>query len=240
MKAPRRLVDENELFAELVDDAHRREPPPEVLKSLLDVLESPAASAIAPARVQVGLRPHGLWLAIAGAGVIALLSFIALERPHERPAATASSDVVTEPPARTPASAIAEPAAEAVPSIAIADLPDSKAARAPARPRAAKAASAPTSSGRPSMRREVELIARARAALTKGDAEACLATLALRDAEFHDGQFGPEAEVMRIEATQARGDRARARTLAHAFLAKSPDSAYAGRVRSLLAAMESK
>ena len=45
---------------------------------------------------------------------------------------------------------------------------------------------------------------------------------------------------MRIEATQARGDCAGARTLAHAFLAKSPHSAYAGRVRSLLAAMESE
>ena len=177
MKAPRRLVEENELFAKLVDDAQRREPPPEALKSLLDLLESPAALASAPARVRLGLRPPGLrlWFAIAGAGVIASLSFVATERPHERPAATANSDAVTEPPARAPASPIAEPAAEAVPSIAIEDLPDSKGASAPARPRAAKAASASTSSGRPSMRREVELIARARAALTKGDAEACLA-----------------------------------------------------------------
>ena len=48
----------------------------------------------------------------------------------------------------------------------------------------------------------------------------------------------PEAAVMKIEATHANGDRAGARTLARAFLAKSPESPYAARIRSLLATLE--
>ena len=43
---------------------------------------------------------------------------------------------------------------------------------------------------------------------------------------------------MRIEALIARGDTARARSLGEAFLAESPNSPYANRIRTLLARIQ--
>jgi len=240
VKAPRRLLEENELFAKLVDDARRREPPPGALETLLDALESPAGAASSPKGVPFGVRLSApwLWLAIAGASGLALLSFVATERRQDPGGGAAPAIPAVESPA---APATAEPTGDAVPSIAIEDLPDSKEAaprssRRTAPPSTALAPS-PASSAKPSAPREIELIARAREELTRGDAEACLATIAMHDARFPKGQFTPEAQVMRIEATRARGDRAGARTLARAFLAEHPESPYAGRIRSLLASM---
>jgi Outer membrane lipoprotein len=239
VKAPRRLLEENELFAKLVDDARRREPPPGALESLLDVVESPVDAASAQARARLGVRLSApwLWFAIAGASGLALVSFVATEGRHDPTRGAETAIPAVEPPA---APAIAQPAGDDVPSIAIEDLPDSKQAapRSSRRTGPAPPSPPPSPSAKPSAPREIELIARAREELTKGDAEACLATIAIHDAQFPKGQFTPEAQVMRIEATKARGDRAGARTLARAFLSDYPESPSAGRIRSLLARME--
>ncbi|MDF2698443.1 MAG: hypothetical protein K0S65_6827 [Labilithrix sp.] len=92
----------------------------------------------------------------------------------------------------------------------------------------------------PSGRREIELIIAAREALTRLETDRCLAAVGAYEAEFPSGQFTLEAKVMRVEATGARGDLARARVLARDFLAKNPSSLYEERVRSLLASLEAR
>ena len=244
MRGPRRLIEENELFASLVDDAQKREPSPEALNKLLDVVDAPAAPAGGAARARLRLPDPWIGLALVGAGARAVLAYNTFDRSHESPSvvAMAPSNARAEGEARV--AAPTEHAPEAVPSLSISDLPDSKdtPARvrpAPARPAVTSASTAAaTPAARPAAGRELELIAQAREALTKGDARACLAAIAQHDAEFPDGQFMPEAAVMKIEATHASGDRAGARTLARAFLARSPESPYAARIRSLLATLE--
>lgn len=81
---------------------------------------------------------------------------------------------------------------------------------------------------------ELALVESARASLAKGDAAACLTQLERYDRQVHGGVFSHEVAVMRIEALIARGEATRARALGKAFLAESPASAYADRIRSLL------
>ncbi|MBX3210534.1 MAG: hypothetical protein KF850_00720 [Labilithrix sp.] len=235
MKVPRRLVEESELFATLVADAERREPPPEALRGLLRRLET--RPAVATASATAG-RAKWVRAAIAGAGGVVLLGAFTAELlsgseplPVAPPEPTAPAPRHAAPAAPIPRTA-SEPA-NAVPSVSIDDLPDSKTA-APRRRSAAAAPIAP--SAVPSVRREIELVAQAREALARGDARACLAAVDLHAREFPDGQFALEANVMRIEATLANGERARARALALEYLARSPGSPYEGRVRSLAAA----
>lgn len=243
MKEPRRLIEQDELVATLVDDAQSREPDPRALQKLLDVLDSPAATASAPARARVRAPDPWIYLALVGAGALALLGYGALDRRSVETAPVVAAPSANAAPLAT---GITSPAPEAVPSLSIADLPDVKDDPSRGHPlpgrspvaRSSTSASRSAQAAMPSKGRELELITRAREALTKGDTRECLATIALHDAEFPDGQFTPEAAVMRIEATQVSGDRARARSLARAFLAKSPDSPYAARIRSLLASLE--
>ena len=152
---------------------------------------------------------------------------------------------VTAPPA--------SPLLEApVASVSVDDLPSSLAApdtkdvapppRTRFAPPSAPASSAvrPSESHARSVRRELELIALARAALTNGDVRACLAALDLHDREFPAGQFALEAKVMRIEAAFAAGDRNGARSLARDYLAANPSSPYDARIRSLLSSLEDR
>ena len=143
------------------------------------------------------------------------------------------------------------PLAEATASMRVEDLPvapppmvrptDERGANV----RVASASSAPSSvtstadrsakvSAASSFQEQLALLEAARSALARGDSEGCLRTLDRYDERFRNGLFSDEIAVMRIEALAARGDRARARALGDAFLARSPDSAYASRVRSIL------
>ena len=85
---------------------------------------------------------------------------------------------------------------------------------------------------------ELALVESARTALAKGDASGCLARLDEYDRRVQKGTFEREVAVMRIEALIARGDTARARSLGEAFLAESPNSPYANRIRTLLARIQ--
>ena len=82
---------------------------------------------------------------------------------------------------------------------------------------------------------ELALVESARTSLAKGDPAACLAQLDHYQQTVRGGVFEREVAVMRIEALVARGETARARSLAEAFLARSPESPYSNRIRSLLA-----
>jgi hypothetical protein len=87
----------------------------------------------------------------------------------------------------------------------------------------------------PSLSDEVKELDRARAALNSGDASRAIEALDQHDKQFGTALLGPEAMVLRIEALSARGDKNGAAALANQFLAVYPHSAYASRVRSLLA-----
>lgn len=232
----RRLVEESSLFASFVEDAKRREPPPEALRGLLRTLESRPAAADPPA-----LRGRLARIAIAGAGGVALLGVVTSQLwPRSAPPAEPPPEINVSPTSE--AAPPAQPTANGVPSIAVDDLPDSKAAAPRARsPQGAPPSVAqPTPSARPSARREIELVAEAREALSRGDARACLDAVERHRREFPAGQLTLEMKVMQIEATLASGDRAGARALAQDYLAKNPGSAYEARVRSLAASTEAR
>lgn len=55
---------------------------------------------------------------------------------------------------------------------------------------------------------------------------------------FPSGVLTPESQVLRVEALARKGDRANATRLGEAFLARTPQSALAARVRSLLLSMQ--
>jgi hypothetical protein len=82
---------------------------------------------------------------------------------------------------------------------------------------------------------ELALVESARTSLAKGDTAACLAQLDRYEHRVRGGVFEREVAVMRIEALATRGDTTRAQSLGKAFLAQSPESPYANRIRSLLA-----
>ena len=103
MKVPRRLVEESELFATLVADAERREPPPEALRGLLRRLET--RPAVATASATAG-RAKWVRAAIAGAGGVVLLGAFTAEL------LTGSEPLPVAPPEPTaPAPRHAAPAA---------------------------------------------------------------------------------------------------------------------------------
>jgi len=88
------------------------------------------------------------------------------------------------------------------------------------------AASVPSSSSKApratSLFDEQRIIESARAAVSRGDAQGALATLDGYTRSNPQGQFGPEALALRIEALSARGDLARARSLAADFRQRYP------------------
>ncbi len=233
MTGPRRLREESDLFASLVADAKRQAPPPDALRTLHRTLEQRP-------RAKVATRGRWTRTVIAGAGGIALLGALTANLwPRHEPvpaappiAATSSARVEIAPPT--------EPITHAVPSMAVDDLPDSKVMASP-RPRSLPTPSPsaqPVVSAKP--RREIDLVAEARAALSRGDARGCLAAVDRHEQEFPAGQLALEMKVMRIEATLASGDRAGARALAQEYLAKHSGSAYDTRVRSLAASTEER
>jgi hypothetical protein len=69
------------------------------------------------------------------------------------------------------------------------------------------------------LRRELELIQRARSTLAAGDGSRCLVVLDEYAREFPSGQFAVETRVLRIEALARIGGRAQARRVAEAVLA---------------------
>lgn len=162
----------------------------------------------------------------------------------EAPAAKPSAPVA---PAEVPAPlAPAPPASERGP-VRVDDLPPAPAreeaeasppagALPRARPPRASAAAPATSA----FHAELALVETARASLARGDSEACLRALRRHQARFPAGVFAEEARVMRIEALVARGDHDRAGELGEAFLTERPNSAYAARVRSILASSDSQ
>jgi outer membrane lipoprotein YfiO len=141
------------------------------------------------------------------------------------------------PAANTPSAvddAAKEPvstAIEAPPTVASPAVIATVAAPIAEAPRPRAASPSPASSA---LAEEIAALDGAREALASGDASRALRALDARDRAFPRGALGPEAMVLRIEALALRGDRATATRLAEAFLAASPRSPHASRIRTLL------
>lgn len=239
MRAPRRLVEDSELFAKLVADMKRRRPPMQPLEALLDVIDAMPEDAAAEAEAEAATARSGVrkWIFLVGAGfliptgvgILMAASNASGARERANPAAdtSASAPVVADP----------SPAREVL-SVSVDDLPDvsppvasSTHNTAPRAVRSSTSTSAPVQS-------EVEIIVAARRALTSGDTNRCLSLVALHEREFPNGQYALEANVMRIEATASAGDKAGAAAMARRLLDQQPDNPYRGRLRSLLTRLE--
>jgi hypothetical protein len=98
-------------------------------------------------------------------------------------------------------------------------------------------ARAPSVRSQPDISLEISALDAARSALRSGRTGEALAALDRYDAGYAKaGSLRVEATALRIEALLRSGKRARATSLANAFLARNPKSPYAARVRALIAA----
>ncbi len=84
------------------------------------------------------------------------------------------------------------------------------------------------------LQQQMALLDRARDQLQSNHAAEALRALDAYDARFAKGGLAQEAEVLRMQALFANGDRAAASALARQFLAANPTSSHADIVRSLL------
>lgn len=111
---------------------------------------------------------------------------------------------------------------------------ESSAANVPrAASRSAPAASNAPASGR--LGREVALIDGARQALSDGNAGQALAALDTYGALDRTETLDREAQILRIEALDVKGERERAVSLAQAYLQTYPSDPHAPRLRTLIA-----
>lgn len=236
MTEPTRLTEEagtDDLESALLRLARRDGPSGDSRQRILAALGASGAASLAtpPARASALPRwtlPRGLLLTAAVASIPAAL--LLSSRPtagpppvHVPAAPTSAAAPRPEAPAPRPeAPAPAPPTVDTPPPRA--ELPLSRSG---------------TTSGKPpqaSLAEEVAQLKKAKLALKSGDAGKALSELDTYASRFPRPILAAEATVLRIESLSRRGDAARARALAEAFLAKHPDSPYAARLRGFTAA----
>jgi hypothetical protein len=233
--------------------ARTREPTASELRSLgesLQTLEASSAqrlggSAAGPLRLVLGLGAVVVALAVVTSGfrwsrgrarqpmgeqVTTVASTRSGSSGREVPS-TPLPGVAPSPPTPSSAASAGTPRAadyERLPQ-------DSRAAHTPPRsePRSSRGAATPAPAGRgPS---ELELIDAARQALRSSPAHS-LSLLTEHEQRFPRGSMAEEREVIRIAASMGLGQVARAQALGKDFLRANPGSAYARRVKAMLAA----
>ena len=92
----------------------------------------------------------------------------------------------------------------------------------------------PSAVGDKTLKEEIRLLDRARAATVAGQPRRGLAELERYGRRFPRGVFRPEAMVLRIEALDAAGESQNARTLGRYFLAHYPESPLSDRVAAIV------
>lgn len=138
--------------------------------------------------------------------------------PMAAPSTTTSTTVAVEPSTPVLATASATSIASAAPSASATH---------------ASAGTAAGATGAPGFDREQSLLERARSALVRHDAAAAEAALDECERAFPQSRHAEERDYLRIQLLRERGDTARARERARAFLEKYPDSLLRGRVEPL-------
>ena len=203
---------------------------------------STAASAVAPkvaaaaglsGAAKVGLL--GVMLLVSAIVSVTLVRGSHDAVPPQTPAA-ATELVQVVAPAPPPALVPAPAPTMDPPSVSPADLP--------AAPSASLSVASPSASPRahgagpadppPSVTEEIAAFDRARAALEAGEIDRAIGLLDTYERRFPTGTFVQEAEVLRVKALAAKGDRAGARRTGERFLAAHPTSPHASRIRAIV------
>ena len=151
--------------------------------------------------------------------------------PLPPPRATATSDVTRpiEVSSPVPPAVLPAPATPVVSSAARSATMPKLSAAPPAPVVRAEAPKPPAVS---SLFEEQRSIEAARAAVSRGDAGAALATLDEYERTNPRGQFGPEALALRVEALRAQGNLDRARAYAQQFERRYPHHPLLSRVQA--------
>jgi hypothetical protein len=170
------------------------------------------------------------WVAVGvlGGGIFAGGVDLALSPQPALPVASpARPQSERSAPATALRPAVAFSASQPAPAISV---------EAPLRPDAASAsAPAAAAAGHPGqLGREVQIIDRARQALSANDAARALKELDAFERSEQTGVLEREARVLRIDALLAQGQASRARLLAEQYLQLYPNDAHAARLRGLL------
>lgn len=189
--------------------------------------KAPAADPprAAPSASDLGQSALRKWITTSVVAVVAAGGGFAIGRSTAPQAPAPPSVSEPAPPATTatvqpPTSSVVEPPA-AVPSTSI-----SVSVRPPPSP-------ATTATASDAFDREQSLLERARSALVRHDADAAEKALDEHDRQFPRSRHTEERDYLRIQVLRERGDTARVRERAKAFLAKYPDSMLRARVEPL-------
>jgi hypothetical protein len=170
------------------------------------------------------------------AGAIVTGGAVIVQRAELGKAASSPGEgrVVNVPRDPSPAVRAVTPTPEPVPSVPPVALGEST---PPGAPQAGAGAldKVPTIRAQPDISQEIAALDEARKLLRGGRPKDALSALDRYDARYaKSGSLRIEASTLRIEALLQSGNRARATTLANAFLARHPRSPYAARVRALI------
>jgi predicted negative regulator of RcsB-dependent stress response len=266
MKDSRRIVDGDDPWAaEVIGSALTDEPPAKSRVALLSALAglgyasttaaatgaagtaatgaAGAAGAAATAKVAAGagISLTVKWIGIAAVGVV-VTSGVALSQwpeskgalsHHQSPVDTLRVQAAERV---TKARAIGQPSHEPAQQAALPG--DAVAAQKPETSKARSAASGTLRDPKPSLDEEIAHLDSARVALKSGNASGALAALDVHSRRFRGGAMAPEAEVMRMEALAAAGNKRAAVARARNFLRNDAKSPHAARVRALLQRIE--
>ena len=169
-----------------------------------------------------------------------------LPPPRQEPARAlpAAAEAAHADPVSTPALAIAPSRAEPARSEATSRAPSSlgrgvSRAASAVKPGPATAASPPSAALAPApvgnLFDEQRNIEAARGAVARGDAAGALSTLDAYQRSYPQGQFGPEALALRVEALSLQGNREGAAAFARQFERRYPHHPLLTRVQSIVA-----
>ena len=199
-----------------------------------------ATTSLAASPIAVlGVTAMKLGAAIVVAGGIATASYVAFRAPSSKPRPTLVA-VVESPKAPSPEAPAPEARAQVpsstndiAPRMSEAQPPHAKAGRsrrsAPAPVDQMERAPRATP---PDLEGEAHLLEQADADLRRGDAQAALGRLAEHAARYPSGALREEREGIRVVALCRAGREAEGKAAADKFLARSPRSTLAARIRA--------
>ncbi len=174
------------------------------------------------------------WVVTFGVVAIGGGSYVALRSQSSQSSQSRPSIVASAAPTNPTAGGGAGPATPASTTPEAAPSEEIPAIVGSANPAKAPVAKVKGASSTDTLAAEIAAIDAARNALRSGDAKGALTLLDAYGRDFPKGSFGLEAQVLRIEALAAAGQREKARVLAERFLATHPNSVLAPRVRAVL------
>jgi hypothetical protein len=252
MKDPTsKLTDMTEFERQLLDAARREQIPHELKLRMGEVLRTPQAAGLGVTRSHWLQSKPAAWLLASGLVLGSAAAWQQLRAPQHaqttasgaRPVASLSASgpnrlaLATDgakPPAAAP-SVLAEPEADGVRPAAVLPSVLAEPAADGVRPPAVTPSASSAHPRAGSLRDEIALLDRARAALQEKAANQALGLLSQYARRFAHGSLVPEAAALHIDALAMRGESARANEEAQRFLRDYPQHPLAQRMQRWLA-----